>query len=154
MFGLSRRELLIRTVKNACVSALPTYEERIKGFIAKTETDSEMTDEEAEKIANECRHVYLSNTYEIIRVELAEKRPLLLQKIGFAMISPSIIGLPEEIDTDYLLKNGMSAGVVYAFLYYAMTNKCIKTAKDFRSISMLNHYQTQLMNDVLQKFNR
>ena len=69
------------------------------------------------------------------------------------MMNPQMTGLPSEFSSDYLSSNGISAGAVFAFAYFALTNKKVDT-KLFRTMSMLNHYQVDLMNNTLQKYDK
>ena len=44
---------------------------------------------------------------------------------------------------------GDEVNQTFAILYYAITNKPVKSAKDFRTMSMLNHAQNKLMEQII-----
>jgi hypothetical protein len=151
MFGLSKHEILINAIKNTCVNELPKYEAAIKTLIEKS-NNPEIPQEKVSKSARYARCDYLNAVSDAIWNSFAVSSPSIHARYRLAMMSPRMTGLPEEFDLDYLCDNGISAGIVFALSYFAITNKTVSNTKMFKIMSMLNHYQTDLMNDILKKY--
>ena len=141
MFGLSKKESLSSGILRECENNLGVYRDGHIPLI-KSENYSETS-------YNEVRKNYFNAVFDSLWNSLALITPTVDQRIRLVFWSPEISGLPPEITDQYLLKNGISAGCSFAILYYAITNKPVKSAKDFRTMSMLNHAQNKLMEQII-----
>ncbi|HIX65300.1 MAG TPA: hypothetical protein H9736_03540 [Candidatus Anaerotruncus excrementipullorum] len=152
MFGLSKQELLVKTIKNACINELPQYDTAIKDFL-NSANDPNISDETINKLYLDARRNYFDAVCCHILNSFSISSPNIYARFKLAMMNPQMTGLPSEFSSDYLSSNGISAGAVFAFAYFALTNKKVDT-KLFRTMSMLNHYQVDLMNNTLQKYDK
>ena len=152
MFGLSRLEILTNAIKNACHNELPKYDAAIKQCATKYSGYTEVSKEESLKIASEARRDYLMAVCESIEKTLYVSSPELSSRFKMVVLAPQVAGISDEFDTDYFEKNGISAGVVLAFVYFVMTNKTADNPKVLKMMTMLSHYQNDLMTSVLKKY--
>lgn len=143
MFGLSKKEVLVKAIKNACNNELQVYK---TGAIKLASMQS--SDEDIDKMVAAIRREYLNSVFDAIWASFRASSPTIETKMRLAMMSPSITGLPEEFDIEYFDCNGISAGCTFAIAYYALTGKSISN-KEYKTCSMLNHYQNDLMQNVL-----
>ena len=152
MFGLSARETLSRTIRTVCQKEIYRYrtgmEECLKKYAA-----GDLNDSELDRAAKTCRKEYFNAVFDAMGASFRTSAPNIDLRFNFAIMSPGITGLPPEISIDHLCDNGISAGSAYAFCYYAITGKKV-TAKDFKIMSELSHFQTDLMNSVLAELGR
>jgi hypothetical protein len=144
-------KVIAKAVEGACRMALPSYEEEVREWILKVNAGL-VSEEELPLQYNQIRKSYFQETYEVIRSGFEVNSPSLLPRISFAMMHPSVAGIPDEMGVEYVLENGPSAGLVFAWMYFAMTGKPIDSPKAAFERSRLSHYQTDLMNSVLDKF--
>lgn len=149
MFGLSKREMLIKAIQNACQNSLGTYRSEITTSLEKFSSGS-LSDDAFNQELTTARRNYFNSVYDAVWASFRVSSPTIEQRMRLAMFSPEMTGLPPEFDLDYFAKNGISAGCTYAIAYFAFSNKTI-SPRDFRDCSMLNHYQVNLMNSVLNK---
>ena len=103
------------------------------------------------KLAETTRINYLNAVCDAVWESLSVSSPNLSDRFHIALLSPRIAGLPDEFTTEYLSAHGISAGVVFGLMYFAVTGKSVEI-KHFKTMSMLNHYQNDLMNEVLIEF--
>ena len=143
MFGLSPRKSISSGILKECENNLGVYRDGLITLI-KSENYSEAS-------YNEARKNYFNAVFDSLWNSLALIAPTVDQRIRLVFWSPEISGLPPEITDQYLLENGISAGCSFAILYYAITNKPVKSTKDFRTMSMLNHAQNKLMEQIINE---
>lgn len=153
MFGISKREILANAVKNACVNKLPIYEDDIRTLVRKYGLDDDSCNAEVENEFLEARINYMNEVCDSITDSLSISSPNFFTRFKIALMQPQITGLPTEFNTQYFCDNGISAGIVFALAYYSLTNKTVDDPKLIRTISMVSHYQHDLMTDVLHKIN-
>lgn len=145
MFGLSTREMLIKMIKNACQNNLQIYRQGIEALL-------EQPEEDHERYAYKIRKKYFNAVFDSIWNYFGVSSPSIDQRLRLVLMSPEISGLPPEFPLEYLDTVGISAGVAFAFCYYAITNKPVSTVKLSRDMSMLNHYQLDCMNRILAEY--
>ncbi len=141
MFGLSIRKTLAQAIANACQNNRNVYKEAIKRNLSMLTDDS---DEEQNELARVSREEYLTKVFDDVVKAFNVSSPNIEQRVRLAIMNPEICGVPDR-DID----NGVMAGTVYAICYWAIKNK---TAKSGDCIA-LNHYQNDIMNEVLQELN-
>jgi hypothetical protein len=132
---------------------LGCFENDIRGVLEEYNKSPEMTEERFQAMYKSARRGYLGAVCDSTWNCFAES-PGADARFRLALMEPSISGLPAEFDVDYLCDNGISAGAVFAFAYYALTGKPISGAEMFRNMSMLNHLQNDMMNSVLDKLEK
>ena len=148
MFGLSTKEVLISAIKNACVNSLPQYRSEMASLLKKSE------DDDSSKIDNEINAIsvnYLDAVCDSISQSYRTSSPKIFARFQLAISSPDMTGLPEEYDLDYFCDKGVPAGCVFGIAYFAITNKTVDSTKMFRIMSMLNHFQSDLMMQCLKE---
>ena len=150
MFGLSKKERLVKAIKNACVAKLYIYENSIALFLKVVEDTSPPSCDEVASEALYNRKRYLNAVSDLV-LEPLHDSPSLKARLTLAYYDPSITGLPDRFDLDYLSESGTSAGVLFALCYFCLTNKPIKES-DMKTLSELNHYQNNLMELVIKKY--
>lgn len=143
MFGLSKKESLSSGILRECENNLGVYRDGLIPLI-KSENYSETS-------YNKVRKNYFNAVFDSLWNSFALITPTVDQRIRLVFLCPEISGLPPEITDQYLLENGISAGCSFAILYYAVTNKPVKSTKDFRTMSMLNHAQNKLMEQIIDE---
>ena len=143
MFGLSKKESLSSGILRECENNLGVYRDGLIPLI-KSENYSEIS-------YNKVRKNYFNAVFDSLWNSFALITPTVDQRIRLVFLCPEISGLPPEITDQYLLENGISAGCSFAILYYAVTNKPVKSTKDFRTMSMLNHAQNKLMEQIIDE---
>jgi hypothetical protein len=151
MFGLSKREILVKMVRNCVESQLPKYRVGTEEVFSKytiEELNDDSNNSQLEGEMSQVRIEYLQSVFNAVKNAVEAGSINIAMRLDFALMTPRISGLPDEIDIGYFARNGISAGDVYALLFYAMMNKPI-TRKDYQICSELSHYQVGLMNDTL-----
>lgn len=154
MFGLSKQEIIIKVIKNACTAKIDSYRSGIKmiaEFLSMPDARDDIPQEKISKLAETTRINYLNAVCDAVWESLSVSSPNLSDRFHIALLSPRIAGLPDEFTTEYLSAHGISAGVVFGLMYFAVTGKSVEI-KHFKTMSMLNHYQNDLMNEVLIEF--
>ena len=151
MFGLSKEEVLVKAIKNACVNLLPQYETSIDPIIAEMASGKEYDDDELKNRMWPLRIDYLDAVCDSISNGYKVSSPAIAARFQLALMSPAMTGLPSEFNIDYFCENGISAGLVFGLAYFALSNKKVDNPKFYRTMSMLNHFQTDLMNESLGK---
>ena len=154
MFGFSKEEVLAKAIKNACSNKLNTYEHEIQQILRRYQMRPKMSESELSHLTLQARRNYLNAVCDSIWSSFSVSNPNTHARFKLALMSPQMTGLPEEINVDYLNTNGISAGVVFALAFFALTNKQINSPKLFRTMSILSHYQNDLMESVLTKFDK
>jgi len=152
MFGFSKREILVKVIKNACANELACYDDGVKKFTEAYKTNPEMPEKQLDEFARVARCNYLNAVCDSVWNSFAVSSPSVHAQFRLALTNPQITGLASKFDVDYLCKNGISAGVTFAFAYFALTGKSVATIKLSKTMSMLNHYQNDLMDSVLLKY--
>ena len=152
MLGLSAPESLVRAVKNSCNNEIGTYKQGVQEFLDALKQNEDMVDEEKDKYIIAARKDYINAVCDSMFSSFRISSPNIDERLRLAISSPQITGLPDEFSIEYMDDYGISAGAVFAFCYYAVTNKKVTTKKTIRTMSMLNHYQNELMNSVLAEF--
>ena len=139
MFGLSVHEKLRDEVMRACESERHVL---YSAMLAYAKAAENLSEEEAEEEA---------------RIALDEYNAAIYRKLVTPQISNAVMraratavnrGFPEEL-LDHMREYGISAGLTFGFVYTAITNKSVDNPKITREISFLNHYQNQIVNEVL-----
>lgn len=153
MFGISKREILMNAVKNACANKLPIYEDAIRSLVRKYGLDCDSYNAEAESEFLEARINYFYEVCDSITDSLSISSPNFFTRFKMALMRPQITGLPKEFDTQYFCDNGIPAGMVFALAYFSLTNKSVDDPKLTRTISMISHYQNDLMTEALYRIN-
>ena len=150
MFGLSKKERLIKAVKKACIVQLPIFESAFQSFLSTVIDTQNYSDIDfgCEVILN--RHTYLDAVKDMIWEPLEDSVSLSV-RLNFALYTPSVTGLPNSYNIDGLGDFGIPAGIVFAVAYFCLTNKPINE-KDMKTLSDLNQYQNNLMGTVLKKY--
>ena len=154
MFGLSKQEIIIKVIKNACTAKIDSYRSGIKmiaEILSMPDAKDDIPQEKISKLAETTRINYLNAVCDAVWESLSVSSPNLSDRFHIALLSPRIAGLPDEFTTEYLSTHGISAVVVFGLMYFAVTGKSVEI-KHFKTMSMLNHYQNDLMNEVLIEF--
>lgn len=149
MFGLNKKDVIVNAIKNVCNNEIGIYKSAVEKFAF----DDTLTEDEINKKAMESRKEYLNAVFDAMWASFRASSPAIAERLKIALITPTICGLPEMFDVDYLDDNGVSAGCAFAMCYFAMTGKAI-AVKDMRVCSMLNHFQNDLMNKALDDFEK
>ena len=150
MFGLSKKERLVKAIKHACIAKLHLYEEALILYLKVIEETSPPSSEEIANTALYNRKRYFNAVSDLV-LEPLHDSPILKTRLTLAYYDPSITGLPDSFNLDYLAESGTSAGVLFALCYFCLTNKPIKES-DMKILSELNHYQNDLMESVLKEY--
>lgn len=153
VFGLSFREQIAKMVKRSCENNISVYEAVLKGTIKyfenkykDEEVDAAELEKEMQDFILKARIIYTGAVFKEMYKNVSDFSSISQDLFHSAVRTPSITGLPEEVTSEYLKKEGISASVVFAFTYYAYTKEKIETASLIRTASKLAHYQTYLMN--------
>ena len=152
MFGFSKQKTLVTAIKNACDNELKIYEDAVVNFLKVYNKYPNMSEDEVNTLVVKARRDYLNTVCDKIWNSFAVSSPKIHTRFRLALMNPSMTGLPDEMNVDYFSRNGISAGAVFAFAYFALTDKRVDSTKMFHTMSTLNHYQDDLMNEVLKKY--
>ena len=152
MFGFSKQKILIAAIKNACNNELEVYENAVINFLKIYNENPEMQENEINALVLKARQNYLNAVCDRIWSSFAVSSPNIHTRFRLALMNPSVTGLPDEMDVDYFSENGISAGATFAFAYFALTDKRVDSTKMLHTMSTLNHYQNDLMNEILKKY--
>ena len=146
MFGLTTSEMLISAIKNACVN----YANELQSAFEKLYTiegvvnDDELLQEAKQAIVDYKNHIF-DSLWSLAQLSSPNNEA----RLRLAIMSPQIVGLPDEFDLDHIAIHGFSAGATYAIFRYALTGKPLKSTKDFRTCSELNHFQQKQINIIV-----
>lgn len=149
MFGLSKNEMLQNIIRNACHAKLSVFRASIQDVLINLKNEPQLSELEVQAQLTACRKEYLNAVCNTVIEALSISDFSLLTRFNASVISPSITGLSEEITTEYLDENGISAGSAYIMTCFAITGKPLTSPKAHRIASMLTHYQNDLMESVL-----
>ena len=141
MFGLSTREKLSDLILNTSKNCVGTYVSDVKELCDQENSlDEEAMNAEIIRI----RRKYLDEVANNVFCFFNSASPKIYARLQLLFAVPQKCGLDKELfDAD----TGMSAGMVYALCYYAMTNKTAKTY----DCSKLSHLQNDIMQQALMK---
>lgn len=148
MFGLSARETLVRAIKNACRNEIGVYKSAIMKY---AETDTESSADEIHQHGIQAKKEYTIAVLDAMMASFRVSSQGINARIRMILWDPRITGIPNEFNSKYFEDNGYSAGITYAICYFAVTNKKITPRKDYQIISMLNHYQSKLMDEAIDE---
>lgn len=148
MFSRLKQRKLYKAILNQCVLHLDVYREEVKAAGEQFSTASAASTEEHFLSA---RRSYLNSVFDAMW-EALPKGCAADARIRIAMSNPGITGLPPNFSLDYLAEFGFSAGVTFAFFYYALWGTPVQSVRVSRIMSKLNHKQNDLMNMVLAEF--
>ncbi len=144
MFGLSKKETLYNAIRTISESKLQDVKQDLRIFYNSVYS---MSEEQREK--EYCRIIGMHSN--AVSATVGEKMGRnLMTKVGFAIQSPQITGLPEEFDLDYLLNSGPKVGFYFAFYYYALTGKQITLDDYGKYIRPLNKHQLDMLTGYLK----
>ena len=144
MFGLSVKKTLARCVANACQNNRNVYKQAIvKNLDAIVQAEND--EEKQKKIFTEVRNEYLTKVFDDVVKAMSISSPTIETRVRLAIMSPGLCGIPDR-DID----DGVMAGTVYAICYWAMKNKVAPSG----DCIALNHYQNDIMNEVLHEVDR
>ena len=146
MFGLSVKEKLYRAIKTQTLEKLPSFEASFVNYISKSE---KMDKEQKGEAFMSCVIEYTDNVSSVLASGLAKS---ITQKAMLAAQMPQMTGLPKEITMDYILSTSPFVGYYFAFYYYGITGKQISPDDNDKYITPLNHYQTDLISSVVDKY--
>ena len=152
MLNFFTRKLLIKAIKRTCINELGVYESGIEDLIQEIMKDQNIDEDQLQKENLSLRRDYLNAVAASMFKSLSTNNPSFFARYKLALSFPSMTGLSEVINADYLSCYGFSAGITFAFCYFAMTNEKVTSVKLCRTISMLSHFQKNLMDSVLHKF--
>ena len=138
MFGLSMKEVLFKTVSNACYNCKDTYK---FSLLERLDELNNADEETADKINTEITYAYFNAVKNTVVDSFRLSSPAIYARIQLALRSPSMCGY--DIDANA----GMMAGSVFAICYFAIKN-CVAPAK---LCIKLNHIQGDLMQKVLHE---
>lgn len=151
MFGLSEREHLAKIVKDSIESQLPVYRIGVQEVLSK-ETIEERNDArneaQLEDEMSQVRMDYLQSVFDNVKSVAEAKYGYTAIQFDAAFQYLQTSGLPEELDTRYFAKNGVSAGIVYLLLLRVVSRKPIP-GRDYRRSFALSYDQTRFMNKTL-----
>lgn len=142
MFGLSVRELLIKTITNACYNNIESYKSNIIANMGEIECKD---GEELDSLLMSLRREYFDDVANSVINTFRVSSPAVFNKIQLSLMSPGICGY-----SDINIENGIGAGSVYAICFNAIKNK-IAAPKD---CIRLNHIQNNIMNEALNEISR
>lgn len=152
MFGLSTKERLVAAIKAICEKQSVVYEKEIISVLPQLEKLT--SEEDIQEIMVPARSAYFNACFDMLSDTLETISPVIFSKMRLCMLEPSISGVPENFSVEYLCKYGISAGVAFAFAFYAIKGKPINLLKDAKTLSFLNHYQNDIMNTILYKIDQ
>lgn len=136
MFRKKKDKILESTIKNACKGSLLTYEKEIKTCI------NRFDDEDLERLLMKARQSYLDDVYDSVVSALKLSSTTIAARMELLLMSPELCGIEQE-----LIQNGIGAGALYCMCYYALNDQI----GDMKKASELNHFQNDLMNNILNK---
>ena len=140
MFGLTNKEKINSLILNASQNCIEIYTSGIKNLLDK----QDLGNQEMEQCVIHIRREYLDAVTNSVLTFFQNSSPAIYSRLQMAMISPGICDMDDDLVN---LDIGLSAGVLYALCYYAVTNKKAKTY----DCSKLSHLQNDLMNQALAK---
>ena len=143
MLGLSMKEKLFKAIIRLCEEKLPLFERDMRGLVARAEGLSE---EQTQQEYNAAVLHYTSSITEALQQGLGSNIGI---RIGMAMLSPHITGLPEEYDTDF--DASPFVGKYFAIYFYATTGKQISLSDYGKYIRPINQHQVSLINTIFEK---
>ena len=143
MFGLSMKEKLYKAMMRQCEDKLPGFESDMRELVSRAEG---MTEEQTQQEYNTAVLRYTSSVTEALHKGLGSNIGF---RVGMAMMSPHITGLPEEYDSDF--DASPFVGKYFAIYYYAATGKQISLSDYGKYIRQINQHQVSLINTVFEK---
>ena len=146
MFGLSIKEKLYKAIMRLTEEKLPVFEQKFAYLI---ENRSTMSDDAANDFYISCIGSYSDAVSGVLADTMGRTAAI---KAGLAFQSPTIAGLPEELDMEHLLSTGPLVGYYFALYYYGITGKKISLDDYGKFIRPLNQYQVNLINSVISKY--
>ena len=139
MFGLSTKEILFKSIVNACRNCENTY----KNSIVENLDDLKNADNEtSNKIALDARRKYLDDVSNKVTDSFRLSSPAIFARIQLGLLSPSMCGI-EGLNSE----NGLMAGSLFAVCYFAIKNSIAPGKICIR----LNHIQNDIMEQVLHE---
>ncbi len=145
MFGLFIKRNLIKAIKNACINEIGIYKSEVMDLLNEYCND---TDVPTSKLMHVKRN-YFYAVFDAMWTTLRVSSPTVDARVRLALMAPTLTGLPAEFTVEYIGDNGISAGATFAICYYALSNQEINLFKEAKTLSMLNHFQNDLMNRAL-----
>lgn len=143
MLGLSMKEKLYKAIMRLCEEKLPLFERDMRGLVARAEGLSE---EQTQQEYNSAVLRYTASITETLQKGLGSNIGI---RVGMAMMSPHITGLPEEYDSDF--DASPFVGKYFAIYYFAATGKQISMSDYGKYIRPINQHQVSLINRVFEK---
>lgn len=146
MLGLSMKEKLYKAMMRLCEEKLPLFERDMRKLVSRADG---LTEEQTQHEYNAAVLRYTSSVTETLHQGLGSNIGF---RVGMAMMSPHITGLPEEYDTDF--DSSPFVGKYFAIYYYATTGKQISLSDYGKYIRPINQHQVALINTVFEKLSR
>lgn len=135
MFGLTVKERLLNGICSSCANNIEMYKIEVYEYCKKY-VDSEPPEDEILEIRKRYLNSVLNEVFELVGASSSN----ISSRLSLVLMSPEMSGYPSSN-----FENGVMAGAVYAFCYWAIKNKQADIADCFA----LNHLQDKIMNDAL-----
>ena len=140
MFGLSIEERMVKKIKDACEKHIERYK---KDMLILFKESNAMSEEEINNNIYSIQQKYYDAVAEEVIMQYVDTKIIKnyeqVKEIHTTQDLPGFEGSAE------IIKNAMTAGMVFLICYSGYTKKPVNT----RTASMLSHYQNDLINNAL-----
>ena len=141
MFGITIKEKLFKTITSLCLKNIGKYKADVYKICKKYKSFVSAEGETEEEMKN-LRKAYLDSVLNEALETIGHSSSNIAARLQLVLLAPEMSGYP---NTEF--ENGVMAGAVYAFCYWAIKNKMAKSS----DCLLLNHLQNKIMNDALNE---
>lgn len=145
MFGLSTKEILFKSIVNACRNCENTYKNSIIENLDGLKNADNGT---SKKNAFVARRKYLDDVSNKVIDSFRLSSPTIFARIQLVLRSPSMCGL-EGLNSE----NGFMAGSLFAVCYFAIKNNTAPSKICIRLNHIQNDIMEQVLHDVAEEYN-
>jgi len=133
-------QMLENSISNLCRQFIPVYTDLVMNVVR-----TPMSDDDINSMVLLAQSQYFLSVFNKLESGFSDT---IKGRIGYALNYPSSIGLPPVMKLDYLEDHGISAGTIFAVLYYAIEGTAARAQVLIETMSRLDNLQIQLMDGV------
>ncbi len=146
LYSTRERNDLLDQIMCSCRENIYVYKDELVGYI-KSLSSPDAVDEDSDLIAAKARKLYFDSVFKDVCSKYSNLQ-WFDSRINYIIQHPSKIGF-DNFKPSYFKENGISAGFTYAMVCYALSKSF--TLYDSKRCSPLNHFQNDLMTDMLKE---
>ena len=133
-------QLVETTIYDMCNKLLPAYKDMVVDIV-----QSPMSDEDLQKTVIFAKKQYYMGIFNLLEQSFTEE---MKPRIAYALNNPRYLGLPSYMSLSYFGANGMTAGTLFAIIYFSLVGAPAKTNDLIRRMYDLDRKQNDLMESV------